>query len=61
MLTELSSSDWLIEETEFDFADANFKETVFTVGNGYQGTRGSLEAAVCRTVAQYRCASDFGP
>ena len=39
----LSSNDWLIEETHFDFAEANFKETIFTVGNGYQGTRGSLE------------------
>jgi kojibiose phosphorylase len=38
-----SSSDWLIEETRFDLAEANFKETIFTVGNGYQGTRGSLE------------------
>ena len=43
MLTALSHSDWLIEETEFDLAEANFKETIFTVGNGYQGTRGSLE------------------
>lgn len=43
MLTELSGSDWLIEETNFDFEEANFKETIFTVGNGYQGTRGSLE------------------
>jgi kojibiose phosphorylase len=39
----LSSNDWLIEETAFDFEEANFKETIFTVGNGYQGTRGSLE------------------
>jgi len=39
----LSSNDWLIEEIDFDFAEANFKETIFTVGNGYQGTRGSLE------------------
>jgi kojibiose phosphorylase len=39
----LSSNDWLIEETKFDFEEANFKETIFTVGNGYQGTRGSLE------------------
>ena len=39
----LSSKDWLIEETAFDFEEANFKETIFTVGNGYQGTRGSLE------------------
>lgn len=39
----LSSADWLIEETDFDLAEANYKETIFTVGNGYQGTRGSLE------------------
>lgn len=39
----LSNNDWLIEETKFDFEEANFKETIFTVGNGYQGTRGSLE------------------
>lgn len=39
----LSSNDWLIEEIDFNFAEANFKETIFTVGNGYQGTRGSLE------------------
>lgn len=39
----LSSNDWLIEEATFDFTEANFKETIFTVGNGYQGTRGSLE------------------
>lgn len=39
----LSSSDWLVEENEFDLTEANFKETIFTVGNGYQGTRGSLE------------------
>jgi kojibiose phosphorylase len=39
----LSSKDWLIEETSFDLGEANFKETIFTVGNGYLGTRGSLE------------------
>jgi kojibiose phosphorylase len=43
MHTALSSIDWLIEETSFDFEEANFKETIFTVGNGYQGTRGALE------------------
>lgn len=43
MFSMLSNSDWLIEETNFDFAEANFKETIFTIGNGYQGTRGSLE------------------
>ncbi len=43
MYPALSSSDWLIEETEFDLCKANFRETIYTVGNGYQGTRGSLE------------------
>ena len=43
MSTALSSPDWLVRETGFDFEQANFYETIFTVGNGYQGTRGSLE------------------
>ena len=34
---------WLIEESGFDRARANYFETVFTVGNGGLGTRGSLE------------------
>jgi kojibiose phosphorylase len=40
---KLSPSDWLVEEADFDFDQANFKETIFTIGNGYQGTRGTLE------------------
>jgi len=39
----LSSSDWLVEETEFDINKLNTYETLFTVGNGYLGTRGSIE------------------
>ncbi len=39
----LSPKDWLIEETEFDKNKLNVYETIFTVGNGYLGTRGSLE------------------
>ena len=39
----LSSADWLVEETSLDLTKANFHETVFTIGNGYQGVRGSLE------------------
>ena len=34
---------WLIVEDGFDPATVNRYETVFTVGNGYLGTRGSLE------------------
>lgn len=39
----LNGGDWLIEETGFDPDKANFHETIFTVGNGYLGTRGTLE------------------
>ncbi|MGI9549787.1 MAG: hypothetical protein ACR2MT_01205, partial [Aurantibacter sp.] len=39
----LSSTEWLVEENEFDRSKVNFYETIFTVGNGYLGTRGSLE------------------
>lgn len=43
MREQLSGEDWLVRETGFDPQTANFHETIFTVGNGYQGTRGSLE------------------
>ncbi len=39
----LSDDDWLVHETGFDPQTASFHETIFTVGNGYQGTRGSLD------------------
>ncbi len=39
----LSEPDWLVEEKEFDNRKINFYETIFTIGNGYLGTRGSLE------------------
>ena len=39
----LSTSEWLVEEAGFEVEKQNFYETIFTVGNGYQGTRGSLE------------------
>ena len=38
-----NAASWLIEETEFDRTRQNQSETVFTVGNGYLSTRGSLE------------------
>ena len=34
---------WLVEESGFDVGRANYHETLFTVGNGRMGTRGSLE------------------
>nr|WP_082650710.1 glycoside hydrolase family 65 protein [Mastigocoleus testarum] len=35
--------DWILTETQFDPEQLNYKETVFTIGNGYLGTRGSFE------------------
>ena len=43
MFPKISGGDWLVVEDGFDPARANFWETVLTVGNGYQGTRASLE------------------
>ena len=43
LIEYLSSSDWWLEETGFDPEKTGYYETVFTVGNGYQGTRGSFE------------------
>lgn len=39
----VSSADWLVTEDGFDPARASYHETIFTVGNGRSGTRGSLE------------------
>jgi len=41
----LSPKEWWIEEKEFDIDKINYFETIFTVGNGYLGTRGSLEGS----------------
>ncbi|MEW6493827.1 MAG: beta-phosphoglucomutase [Cyanobacteriota bacterium] len=38
-----SYTDWAVIETQFDPTQLHYKETVFTIGNGYLGTRGSLE------------------
>ncbi len=35
--------DWTLTETQFDPDQLNYKETVFTIGNGYLGTRGTFE------------------
>ncbi|NQX93826.1 MAG: glycoside hydrolase family 65 protein [Erythrobacter sp.] len=42
MMPPLSSEDWLVRETAFAIDEVGTYETLFTVGNGYQGTRGSL-------------------
>ena len=39
----LTYTDWSVIETQFDPAQLHHKETVFTLGNGYLGTRGSFE------------------
>jgi len=39
----LSTAEWLITEDGFDPERANVRETLCTVGNGYLGTRGTLE------------------
>ena len=39
----LSYTDWTVIETQFCPALLHSRETVFTIGNGYLGTRGSFE------------------
>ncbi|MEA5627766.1 beta-phosphoglucomutase [Nostoc sp. UHCC 0251] len=36
-------TDWILTETQFDPDQLHSKETVFTIGNGYLGTKGSFE------------------
>lgn len=40
---QLSGDEWLVTESGFDLERANVVETLFTVGNGRLGTRGTLE------------------
>jgi kojibiose phosphorylase len=39
----LNDRNWLITETCFDLTRQNHAETIFTIGNGYLGTRGAHE------------------
>jgi kojibiose phosphorylase len=39
----LNYQDWSLTETQFNPDQLNYKETVFTIGNGYLSTRGSFE------------------
>lgn len=40
---DLVYTNWTLIEPEFDPAQLHSRETVFTIGNGYLGTRGSFE------------------
>jgi hypothetical protein len=35
-------SDWILTETEFEPKQLNYKETVFTIGNGYRANASKL-------------------
>ncbi|WP_420631005.1 beta-phosphoglucomutase [Candidatus Leptofilum sp.] len=39
----LSATTWRVVEPHFDPAKQHHRETIFTIGNGFLGTRGSLE------------------
>ena len=39
----MAQTDWTVIDTQFDFSELHHKETVFTLGNGYLGTRGTFE------------------
>ncbi|MBW4646872.1 MAG: beta-phosphoglucomutase [Goleter apudmare HA4340-LM2] len=39
----IEATDWNVIETKFDPAQLHHKETVFTLSNGYLGTRGTFE------------------
>jgi kojibiose phosphorylase len=43
-------TDWTLIETEFDPDQVHHRETVFTIGNGYLGTRGSFEEGYPRAL-----------
>ena len=43
LLSILSNDDWLVEEKKWDPKRQTLNETIFTIGNGYLGSRGILE------------------
>lgn len=44
-------TDWTLIETQFDPNILHARETVFTIGNGYLGTRGSFEEGYPRSLS----------
>ncbi|MBW4613232.1 MAG: beta-phosphoglucomutase [Desmonostoc vinosum HA7617-LM4] len=49
--THFTYTDWTLVETEFDPDQLHSRETVFTIGNGYLGTRGSFEEGYARALS----------
>ncbi len=49
-LQHLTYTDWTVRETQFDSERFRSRETVFTIGNGYLGTRGSFEEGYSRAL-----------
>lgn len=43
-------TDWILIETAFDPDQLHSRETIFTIGNGYLGTRGSFEEGYIRAL-----------
>ncbi|MCG6135618.1 MAG: beta-phosphoglucomutase [Nostoc sp. LLA-1] len=43
-------TDWRLIETQFDPNQSHARETIFTIGNGYLGTRGSFEEGYPRSL-----------
>lgn len=41
--TSANTADWTVVETQFNSKQLHHQETVFTLGNGYLGTRGTFE------------------
>ncbi|MHC5742295.1 MAG: glycoside hydrolase family 65 protein [Nostoc sp.] len=44
----IDNTDWNVIETEFNPAQLHHKETVFTLGNGLLGVRGTFEEGYCQ-------------
>ncbi|MDF5709822.1 MAG: glycoside hydrolase family 65 protein [Nostoc sp. S4] len=47
----IDTTDWNVIETEFDPIQLHHKETVFTLGNGYLGVRGTFEEGYSQDIA----------
>ena len=43
---DLTYTDWILIEPQFDPIHLQYRETVFTLGNGYLSTRGSFEEGI---------------
>ncbi|MCY7337937.1 MAG: HAD-IA family hydrolase [Chamaesiphon sp.] len=57
---DLIYTDWTLTEANFDPEQLWARETVFTIGNGYLGTRGSFEEGNDRVSVPAKTLSGFG-